>query len=78
MRRILHADQMQKQNPQKREPTGSSPRTVPFGTRTWTDVEPGKHLFSDFKVSKKLMHLLRHGQHVHREDDEAVQFWRIR
>ena len=24
------------------------------------------------------MHLLRHGQHVHREDDGAVQMWRIK
>ena len=24
------------------------------------------------------MYLLRHGQHVHREDDGAVQFWRIK
>ena len=28
--------------------------------------------------SKKLIHLLRHGQHVHREDDGAVQFRRIK
>ena len=29
-------------------------------------------------MSKKLIHLLRHGQHVHREDDGAIQFWRIK
>ena len=63
--------------PQRREPAGSSPRTVPIEKRTWTDVEPGKYLFSDYEVSKKLMHLLRRGQHVNREDDGAVQFWRI-
>ena len=34
-------------------------------------------MFSDFEVSKKLIHLLRHAQDVHREDDGAVQFWRI-
>ena len=38
---------------------------------TWTDVEPGKHSLSDFEISKKLIHVLRHGQHVHREDDGA-------
>ena len=67
-----------KAKPQRREPVGSSPRTVPIEKRTWTDVEPGKYLFSDYDVSKKLMHLLRHGQHVHGEDDGAVQFWRIK
>ena len=78
MRRILHADQRLKQKPQRREPAGSSPRTVPIEKRTWTDVEPGKYLFSDFEKTKKLIHLLRHAQDVHREDDGAVQFWRIK
>ena len=55
-----------KAKPQRREIAGSSPRTVPIEKRIWTDVEPGKYLFSDFEVSKKLIHLLRHAQHVHR------------
>ena len=67
-----------KAKPQRREPAGSSPRTVPIGKRTWTDVEPGKYSFSDFEVSKKVMYLRRHSQHVHREEDGAVQFWRIK
>ena len=46
--------------------------------KNWTDVEPGKYSFSDFEVSKKLIHLLRHAQDVHREDDGAVQFCRIK
>ena len=46
--------------------------------RTWTDVEPGEYSLSDFEISKKLIHLLRHGNEVHREDDGAVQFWRIK
>ena len=54
------------------------PRTVPIVKRTWTDVEPGKYSLSDFEISKKLIHLPRHGQHVHREEDGAVQFWRIK
>ena len=67
-----------KAKPQRRKPARSSPRTVPIGKRTWTDVEPGKYSLSEYEISKKLMHLLRHGQHVHREDDGAVQFWRIK
>ena len=59
-----------KAKPQRREPAGSSPRTVPIEKRTWTDVEPGKYSLSDYEISKKLIHLLRHGQHVHREDME--------
>ena len=60
-----------KAKPQRREPAGSSPRTVPIGDRTWTDVELGEYSLSDYDMSKKLIHL-RHGQHVHRKD------WRIK
>ena len=67
-----------KAKPQRREPAGSSPRTVPIGNRIWTDVETGKYSFSDSEVSKKVMYLLRHSQHVNREEDGAVQFWRIK
>ena len=31
-----------KAKPQRREPAGSSPRTVLIEKRTWTDIEPGK------------------------------------
>ena len=55
--------------PQRRELAGSSPRKVPIG--------PGKYSLSDYEISKKLIHLLRHGKQVHREDDGALQFWRI-
>ena len=58
-----------KAKPQRREPAGSSPRTVPIGKRTWTDIEPGKYSLSEYEVSKKVIHLLRHSQKVHREED---------
>ena len=60
---------------QRREPAGSSTRTVPIGERIWTDVEPGEYSISEYAVSKKLVHLLCHGK-LHREDDEAIEFWR--
>ena len=67
-----------KGKPKRREPAGSSPRTVPIGKRTWTDrCEPGEYSLSGYAVSKKVMNLLRHSQHVHREEDGAVQLWRI-
>ena len=64
--------------PQRGEPAGFSPRTGPIENRIWTDVEPGKYSFSDYEVSKKVMYLLRHSQHVHREEYGAVHFWRIK
>ena len=66
-----------KAKPQRRELAGSSPRTIPIGKRTWTDVEPRKYSFSDYEVSKKVMNLLRHSQQPHREEDGAVHLCRI-
>ena len=40
--------------------------------------QPGKFSFSDYEVSKKVTYLLRHSQQVHREDDGAVHFWRMK
>ena len=46
--------------------------------RNWIDIEPGKHFLSACEVSKKVIHLLRHSQQVHREEDGAVHFWRVK
>ena len=35
-------------------------------------------LLSAYEISKKVTHLLRHSQIVQREDDGAIQFWRIK
>ena len=50
-----------KAKPQRREIASPSTRTIPIGERVWTDVEPGEYSISDYEVSKKLIHLLRHG-----------------
>ena len=55
----------------------SSTRTTLIGERTWTDVESGKHSLSDYPVSKKLIHLLRHGS-LRQDNDGAIEFWRIK
>ena len=67
-----------KAKPQRREPAGSSPRTVPIERRNWIDIEPGKYSLSEYEVSKKVIHLLRHSQKVHREENGAVHFWRMK
>ena len=67
-----------KAKPQRREPAGSSPRIVPIERRNWIDIEPVKFSLSEHEVSKKVIHLLRHSQQVHREEDGAVHFWRIK
>ena len=62
---------------QKRDFASSSTRTIPIRERTCTDVEPGKQSLSDNPVSKKLIHLLRHGS-LPRDNDGAIEFWRIK
>ena len=69
------AEDQQVAKPQKRDFACSSTRTKPIWERTWTDVEPGKQSLSDCPVSKKLIHLLRHGS-LPREEDGAIGFWR--
>ena len=66
-----------KAKPQRRDSASSSTRAVPIGERTWTDVEPGEYSISDYEVSKKLIHLLRHGS-LPRENGGAIEFWRIK
>ena len=66
-----------KAKPQRRERAGPSTRTIPVGKRTWTHIEPQDYSLTDHSVSKKLINLLRHGC-LPREDDGAIEFWRIK
>ena len=65
-----------KAKPQRRDSASSSTRTIPNGERTWTDIEPQDFSPTDYSVSKKLINLLRHGS-LPREEDGAIEFWRI-
>ena len=67
-----------KAKPQRKEPADSSSRIIPMNERKWIDIEPGESSLSAYEVSKKVSHLLRHSQKVHREEDGAVHFWRIK
>ena len=62
---------------QRRTLASPSTRTLPICERSWTDVEPGTYSHIDFPVSKRLSTLLRHG-HLPRQDDGAIDFWRIK
>ena len=66
-----------KAKPQRREPV-DLPSIIPMNERMWIDIEPGDSSLSAYEISKKVIHLLRHSQTVQREDDGAVQFWKIK
>ena len=46
--------------------------------RRWIDIEPDDSSLSAYEVLKKVINILRQSQTVQREDDGAVQFWRIK
>ena len=50
----------------------STKKTIPIGERFSTDVEPGEYSISDYAVSNKFTHLLRHAK-LPREDDGAIE-----
>ena len=64
-----------KAKPQRREPAGSSTRTIPMGERTWTDIEPQgyslTHLFSAKQTDQSSSSWKSTSK-----DDGAIEFWR--
>ena len=75
--KVFAAKSKAKAKPQRREPV-DLPSTIPMNERKWNDIEPGESSFSAYEISKKVINLLRHSQTVQREDDGAVQFWKIK
>ena len=66
-----------KAKPRRRTSACSSTRTVPICERSWTDIEPETYSPIAYPVSKQLSTLLRHGS-LPREEDAAIEFWRIK
>ena len=66
-----------KAKPRRPSTTCSSTRTVPIRERKWINIEPGAHFDQAYPVAKRLNTLLRHGQLL-REEDGAIEFWRIK
>ena len=63
--------------PQRRTPASSSTIAVPIGERKWSDIEPEDYSPITCPVSKQLSTLLRHGS-LPREEDGAIEFWRLK
>ena len=76
--KVTAARSKAKAKPQRRELVDYSPSIIPMNERKWIGVEPAEPSLSAYEVSKKVINLLRHNQTVQREDDGAVQFWRIK
>ena len=46
--------------------------------RRWIDIEPSKQDLDSYDLSKKVINLLRHNQTLQREDDGAIEFYKIK
>ena len=73
---VIAARSKAKAKPQPRESSGTM--TIPFNERIWIDIVPSKQDFDSHILSKRVINLLRHNQKVHREQDGAVQFYKIK
>ena len=75
--KVVAARSKAKAKPQQREPVDST-TIIPMHERRWFDFEPGNSSLAAYDLSKKVISLVRHSQSVQREDDGAIQFWRIK
>ena len=73
---VVAARSKAKAKPQPREYTGTT--TIPLSERKWIDIEPSKQDLESYDLSKKVFNLLRHNQKLHREEDGAIQFCKIK
>ena len=74
--RVVATRSKAKAKPQPRESTGTT--TIPLSERVWIDIEPSKPDLESYNLSKKVINLLRHNQKLHREQDGAIQFYKIK
>ena len=63
--------------PRRSSTACSSSRTVPILERTWIDIEPGAQFDQAYPVAKRLNTLLRLRE-LPREEDGAIEFWRLK
>ena len=73
---VVAARSKAKAKPQPRESTGAT--TIPLSERIWIDIEPSQQDLESYNLSKKVINLLRHKQKLHREEDGAIQFYKIK
>ena len=75
--RVVAARSKAKTKPQSRVLVGTT-ATIPIHERRWMDIEPSKQNLASHALSKKVISLLRHNQTLQREEDEAIEFYKIK
>ena len=75
--KVVAARAKAKAKPQKSEPV-ETPSIIPMHERKWIDIEPSAPSLTAYEVSRKVISLLRHNQTVQREEDGAIEFFKIK
>ena len=75
--KVVAARSKAKAKPQQREPVDTT-ATIPMHERKWIDIEPSEQTLAAYDLSKKVISLLRHNQTVQREEDGAIEFYRMK
>ena len=75
--KVVAARSKAKAKPQPRELVGTT-ATIPIHERRWIDIEPSEQDLASYDLSKKVINLLRHNQTLHREEDGAIEFCKIK
>ena len=74
---VVAARSKAKAKPQPRVLVGTT-ATIPMHERRWIDIEPSEQNLASHDISKKVVNLLRHNQTLQREDDGAIEFYKIK
>ena len=74
---VVAAKSKAKTKPQPRVLVGTT-ATIPIHERRWIDFAPSKQNLVLYDISKKVINLLRHNQTLQREEDGAIEFYRIK
>ena len=75
--RVVAARSKTKAKPQPRVLVGTT-ATIPIFERRWIDIEPSKQNLASYDLSMKVINLLRHNQTLQREEDGAIEFYKIK
>ena len=75
--KVVAARSKAKAKPQPRVLVGTT-ATIPIHERRWIDIEPSEQNLTSYDLSKKVINLLRHNQTLQREEDGAIEFYKIK
>ena len=75
--KVVAARSKAKAKPQPRELVGTT-ATIPIYERRWIDNKSSKQNLASYDLSKKVINLLRHNQTLQREEDGAIEFYKIK